>query len=1550
MKKQKIKLIKPILIILSLIITIICSIKVVSNAYVYGSIEELINSSDKFGGINIAEGLLHSSPYLYCVQHGHNMSKKAVQYNVQYYIKIGGEKGAKYGYCSDGDRENESDDNARLAYILAAENLPKGYGSGYEKNTKRQEQLWGFWTRWLNYSGNKELGISGYAWDGNGNADYDLMNRANEYVNRISQNQSVSISSDVGDTIKSDNKKIGPIRVSYKGRIASITIKDVNGNDVSNSVTIEKNGRAVSANQIGSGEEFYIINNSENILKEIKVNAFNSYTQYKAEIWLLNGNKDTQRLMIVNPSSDEVMTPGSVTINLLVEEQPNPNILRVVKYGVNGETPVKQNNVKFIIYKDNSGYLCSRNADSGKMNYNNSDFYWTQDKNSATIFKTTTTDDGWDGYFQITGVPSGNYHVAEVYNPNSGYENSKIVQCNLEVWNGENKVSGNIIGDVKSGTNVNGYESALQVVSLVMRDGYTKILRIYDKQPEVQSTVFNINLKKVKLGTLSEVSGAKFKIRVKGQGWLAVNGNKYDYNATYRQAKEWTSSDSGSIFISKLDPNYRYEIFETYSPYTLSKQPGHATVKIDDNTRKLTQEDYYTVDGSGSNKVLYCGTVSYSRSGSTVMVQVTNYATPRSNPDPDPKPNKKYLYLEGIIWIDKNENVKGDKNNNLYDEGKESLYKENVKITLFNSSGKEVATTTTKSGSYSLKTNITIDSSISSKLSGYYLKFEYSDKYDVVLPNFDKENGSKALVQGEKRGVAYIYNLSKYISNFYESPTLKHMNLGLTEIKQNVYNGLTQNISYVKVVMNGYTYTYKYRDSKLEDTKDASPTIKWQGRDGYTRALYPSDIAYSVKNNWDDNSLKVYVVYKIQVKNNTLSNYGMKKSDTKAPVSYVEVDLRMTELYEEFDSSRYELETKYDSDSNKDFKDWSNDKDGIARYKGSKLNKGISAGKNDNYEDIMVQFKVKNSALADLLGTKESYEKKTTVANAQVYHNYWEAHYEWVGTGDNRYQELKFNDRKTDSQRLSAEAYYLKLDISTERTITGTVFEDTNTSNTGEVIGDGMYGNSTDGKKENTIKDVKVELISEDGNIAMLYSKENNYADKPANIASKVDGTYSFVGVTPGRYYVRFTYGDGNQVICAIDGEQYKETGNKVSLEDYKSTIVTNPYAAVALGKEMNGYSKTDRWYMQGKEEKYLYYSVAIDDLNQRAQYNNDSSSINKIQAFTALMDVGLERTTSNSVNITKSDNGVKENFLGINFGIISIPKVSIAFDKVINNVQITNAQGNVIADGNPATQNIKTVSDLDKKEHLVKGSTYIKSEINEQELYGSTMKLSYAITVQNNSQVNYYENTDDNNKYYGYYYKFGVKDLKGISTEESITVDKVIDFMDPSILNTPNIDNKHKIENVAILDQDVSLKDMTNKVQELTGLTYSSVYNITNWNKLYSTKHTDGGSYPTEATQDTATIIAEKQLSTKGEDLSVSNVAQVAELHITDNPKLSQKINVQKVFTTDNPTQDVYATVTPPTGKDRITSIIYGTASAFALVILCAGIIVIKKGFIDKK
>jgi len=121
-------------------------------------------------------------------------------------------------------------------------------------------------------------------------------------------------------------------------------------------------------------------------------------------------------------------------------------------------------------------------------------------------------------------------------------------------------------------------------------------------------------------------------------------------------------------------------------------------------------------------------------------------------------------------------------------------------------------------------------------------------------------------------------------------------------------------------------------------------------------------------------------------------------------------------------------------------------------------------------------------------------------------------------------------------------------------------------------------------------------------------------------------------------------------------------------------------------------------------------------------------------------MSISVENTIKDYATITKSNNGTKEIIMGINLGIIEVPEVSMSFDKVVSYIQIINSQGNILAEGNPATKNINYVSDLDKQQHLVAGSQYTKSEINEKELYGSKLKVIYSITVQNNSEVNYYE------------------------------------------------------------------------------------------------------------------------------------------------------------------------------------------------------------------
>ena len=174
------------------------------------------------------------------------------------------------------------------------------------------------------------------------------------------------------------------------------------------------------------------------------------------------------------------------------------------------------------------------------------------------------------------------------------------------------------------------------------------------------------------------------------------------------------------------------------------------------------------------------------------------------------------------------------------------------------------------------------------------------------------------------------------------------------------------------------------------------------------------------------------------------------------------------------------------------------------------------------------------------------------------------------------------------------------------------------------------------------------------------------------------------------------------------------------------------------------------------------------------------TENIEKIEETTKNVEEGLENTEDNIATVTKTfeDDILKEKILGINFGIIDIPEVSLAFDKVVSNIQITNAQGNILAEGNPATQNIKYVSDLDKEAHLVDGSQYTKSEINEDELYGSTLKLDYAITIQNNSEVNYFEKGNKDSEYYGYYYMFGEK-YENNTSEVHITIGEVKDYLD---------------------------------------------------------------------------------------------------------------------------------------------------------------------------
>ena len=1384
-------------------------------------------------------------------------------------------------------------------------------------------------------------------------------------VNNLDNTKIVSHDSATGDTI------LGPFSVSYGARgVDNIVLTPMNADDTPRKANTDDKGSiswstdmqtwndgstmSDATNGIKSNTSFYIkvsdTYQEYNGASKIKIDYIQQGMQYiRAKLVFAKSYGYDQQIAFF--AADQQTYTGTATQTIGVTPS-TPLDLTVVKSGDNN---VAQANVSFNLLNGVAGqahaHWGSKTEENGVNIYSDITFKeWTNEENQ--IFTT-----GSSGKFIVKGLdPSYTYSLQETSNPNSGYTNVDIKGATLS--NGTASVQ-------LSNTDANNNSTKNQVTNIKLSSTQGNELYIVDRNQE--SKDFNINITKTDLSGNSNVDGAEFRIKVYDGnnvlGWLRRTNGEYEYDASYKNSTIW-STDNGKVSITGLSRDYRYQIYETkqatgYIELRFQIANG-MKVKVEDNEMSETRfieaassstesNDYAATDDS-----IYCTTVSYSGNGTDVDISISNYKRRPDKPD-EPEDEGVPIKISGFIWIDKE--VGKNYINNVYDSNSEELYKGTVKISLINSDGETVKTVTTDSGNYTMDTGIEIpeDASketVANRLEGYYLKFEYDNSYSTVAPMFNEQNGSKALIN-DKDGEAYIYNLNDFVEQFYNDDyTLQYMNLGIIEIPTADYT-VNQTIAYVKVVINGYTYTYEYAGTG-EVASTAAPTVEFSNGNAYERPIYPSDIAYSVGRWSDSNSLKVYVVYRIDITNSNTTNYTVDRDTINERIDYVEVNMNLTNLVNNYDKDTYVLETDYDSSENSDFANWKDDNNqGIATYTGDKLNNPILPNRT---RTIYNQYRVKDEALEELLNTEERAERVMTTAKTTAYHNYWKAYYTWSSDGTEAV--LRTADRQTSSLEKEAKAYYLKLKLSTERTITGMVFKDENIYGaTGEVIGSGFF----DGN-ESKVNNVKVELITEDGNQAVLYNKANNYANISAQTQSNTDGTYSLVGVTPGKYYIRFTYGDGTQKLCTLNSDgTYSETDQTVSLADYKSTIISESWIKAALGYDDANFkfeNETDKenWY---KKLNGTNYNVAVDNLEQRAEYNENNTSRNNISADSALTSVTVENTTGDYVVITKEENGTKETISGMNLGLIEIPKIELAFEKVVSNIQITNSQGNILADGNPASQNLASISNLDFDTHLVDGSNFVRAEINEQELYGSTLRLEYSITVQNNSQVNYYE--DEGNENYGYYYKFGEYSNSN-SKEVTVTVDEVLDFLDPSIVYE-NVDTEHKIEPVSAS----SYQELTNNIQSQTGLTYEILLKITRNTStpIYTTKHTevDGERvYSQDETQKTAIFTASKLLSADQDDLGVVNVALVSKLHVTDNPKLVETIYTPdpddalvefqntRYFGAYNPTQEVSVIITPPTGTDIKSNIVlYTSIGIVALFALTGGIILIKKKVLHK-
>ena len=1048
---------------------------------------------------------------------------------------------------------------------------------------------------------------------------------------------------------------------------------------------------------------------------------------------------------------------------------------------------------------------------------------------------------------------------------------------------------------------------------------YKDILIDGTKNQNVEITVTNEKYGSLTINKVDEDNNdvklrAGFKIySVDNKKWLKGTKGSYTYNNSEAQADTYyTDENSGSIIIEQLQFG-KYEVYETVPPkgYDLAAQKGYKDGKV------------------------LVGTADFEANKKTITFT---------------HKNSDLISISGYVWIDVPE-TKNNDTDSLYNgvTGQNEVRVSGVQVRLMKKTdGKPVEGVnpvyTNKNGEYIFEKKVS-----NSALKDYYVEFDYSGtEYKQYIPvAFNSEkidnivaNGSRAIVKEmpekdtdfkgiattytgtekekeEKYGLSTSGNLYSKLYNK-DTKTLENINLGIKQVPEVDYR-IEENLAYVKVVMKGYTYTYQYGGTG-DTSKIAAPTVSWQSKNrisAYTRAIYPSDISYDIENSKEE--LKVYVVYRIDITNTTAYNIEE---------LYKEQKLHITNVTNNFDKNRYELHDK----------NWSVEADGKASIASSYLEqiygKGIAK---DKTSTSFIEFSVKHDAIEKILNNPTGIiEEFPTEVTANGYHEYERQDYSWKN-------DIRKNQKhyKNDIPR-SAKAPYLILKLGEERTIFGKVFEDRVVTTNGEKLGNGAYDTG-----ENVVKGVTVELLDVNGNetditkltVSNLYGVNNSTTiSKEAKIETDENGEYKLIGVVPGEYYLRFTYGDGKQIL--YDPSTKKEV-KTILAKDYKSTIVTSDVAKKALqGVEDASTVKQDKFVTEkgtSKKKNYIWYknlegtnySVAVDNMDSRNTANATEATV---KAGTARLSITLENTKSNvaSATTTQAEDGTttltfesNQEFGGLNFGIIEQPNQEAKVDKVITNIKLTNTQNNLIFDGNPETANIKGVSDLDNTKNG--GSTYTRAELSEESIYGSTLVVTYAIKVTNISDVNYYSDK---------YYWFGDKDG---AYEVTLKINEVTDYLDETLKYIPESSDKN---NITVTTDSIEETEVETTIKKY-------IVKITGWDALYTEKNRERTTE--KQTSDTVNITAQRILSNQDDDMEVVNEAEITDAVRNADPddpdrKKEEKIQRAPVVVNTNGKVRAIVTITPPTGEDRQSIALYLIAGVVTLAILSTGIVLIKK------
>ena len=798
-------------------------------------------------------------------------------------------------------------------------------------------------------------------------------------------------------------------------------------------------------------------------------------------------------------------------------------------------------------------------------------------------------------------------------------------------------------------------------------------------------------------------------------------------------------------------------------------------------------------------------------SGRTVQRLVTiDYTGGPQKVDDDSPEIELTIDLAGKVFKD-NPASKDGTEDGILSTGDEML--EGIEVTLFDSTGAEIAKTTTdKDGYYEF-----LDQPASKQ---YYVRFKYNgqlyepttyQRVSKVIDNAgtlgpttiaersyatdgkqNRQNFNNKFTPVDSTHTVpdrddttnaafdiYAYTgpngmeeLKQYgVSNSKEE--LLNINFGIKDREQFDMN-LRKDLVKVDLNINGKSHTYDYPGGE----QDLEVDIRGTDIPDYNRAIRSSDLQYKAAEQYDQDAdkLQVYVTYKIQLKNQSVGKI----------TGYV------TDLADYYDTS-YEYVRSYDENEQEITWEQQSDISGAGKtyhtmHTTALANQGI-----DDKKWIFVEYKVTNDALRALLeekqstkenfaqisGYKNTYREDRKDLNGQLITNAGEnaglididstpanlnptdsAVQEFVAySKTDEYQALGGEDKTKQSMAIfeddadAAPGLKLIVDDTNKRRLTGTVFEDAalaeKLEEDNERIGDGAY---EDG--DNLVNQVKVQLICTNGDVEVKETRTND------------QGAYEFTDYIPGDYTIKFTYGDYESLV-AVQPNNEMYTG-----QDYKSTIYQEANYSDAY------------WYNNNIDTKI---NDAKDDQTRREEVNKYSEDLKYTNATvlnsTAQTDEATLRTLADNTNMNANtaQMSMEIEYVGqenteytvrnIDFGIIERPRTKIVLGKNVSHIKLTSTDGTTIFDTNQSTSNLTWKENKYNDRGNMVSTGLVQGTVDENLLYGSTLNVRYTLEIRNHSEVDYNEKS---------YYVTGV--VKDRSTMNRIEPTSVIEYV-PNVL-----------------------------------------------------------------------------------------------------------------------------------------------------------------------